>query len=119
MFGRNEVTTYKDGESIKNPKANLSVIKEFDMSPNNGRVVTDELPYRGTTNRFYYNGVIYCTAVDGEDMGRLVSINVKTGEIRQLDYDLSASVIGIYDKYLYFNNYKGYFTTLRPQVEKV
>lgn len=107
MFGRNEVTTYKDGESIKNPKANLSVIKEFDMSTNNGRVVTDELPYRGTMNRFYYNGVIYCTAVDGEDMGRIVSINVKTGEIRQLDYDLSASVIGIYDKYLYFNNYKG------------
>ena len=69
MFGRNEVTTYKDGESIKNPKANLSVIKEFDMSTNNGRVVTDELPYRGTMNRFYYNGVIYCTAVDGEDMG--------------------------------------------------
>jgi len=82
------------------------VIKEFDMSTNTGRIVTDEFTYRSTINRLYYNGVIYVTAIDGDDMGRIVSVNVKTGEIRQLDYELSAGIIGIYDGYLYFNNYK-------------
>lgn len=106
MFGRNENSIYKDGVKVENPKAQLMVIKEFDMSTNTGRIVTDEFPYRNIIDRLYYNGFIYATAIDGDNMGRIVSINVKTGEFRQLDYDLSASVIGIYDGYLYFNNYK-------------